>query len=164
MTRKQQVIMVSARNHTCGRLMSMTSGTGWRLGSPIDGFDTPAVRNPGTCEEGWAILRGIPDNPARYHSLTVARYRRWVQRLTPRQYILFTGVISFAVAAVVGAVTAPFLGPFSWSGVAVLAVLMTAFWTWYRRDELRQGKEYPGAGPKCARGPRCPALPLISSR
>jgi hypothetical protein len=85
----------------------------------------------------------MPDNSAKYHSLTLARYRGWVQLLTLKQYILFTGVVNFAVAAVVGAVTSPFLGPFSWSGVAVLAVLMTAFMAWQRRGELPQDTEYP---------------------
>jgi hypothetical protein len=92
---------------------------------------------------GWAILRGMPDNSARYHSLTVARYRLWVQRLTLKQFILFAGVVNFAVAAVVGAVTSPFLGPFSWSGVAVLAVLITAFQAWWRQGALPQGNEHP---------------------
>ena len=86
---------------------------------------------------------GMSDNSASYHSLTVARYRDWVQRLTLKRYILFTGVVNFAVAAVVGAVASPFLGPFSWSGVATLAVLVTAFQAWWRRGELPQGKEYP---------------------
>jgi len=85
----------------------------------------------------------MPDNSARYHSLTVAGYRRWVQRLTLKQYILFAGVVNFAAAAVVGAVTSAITGPFSWSWVAVWTVLMTAFLTWWRRDGLRQGKEYP---------------------
>jgi hypothetical protein len=85
----------------------------------------------------------MPDNPARYHSLTVARYRRWVQRLTLKQYILFAGVVNFAAAAVVGAVTSAISGHFSWSWVAVWTVLMTAFLTWWRWDGLRQGKEYP---------------------
>jgi hypothetical protein len=85
----------------------------------------------------------MPDNSSRYRNLTVARFRLWVQWLPLKQYILFMGVLNFAVAAVVGAVTAPFLGPFSWSGVAVLAVLVTAFQTWWRRGTLPQGNEYP---------------------
>lgn len=90
---------------------------------------------------------GMPDNSARYHSLTVVRYRRWVQRLTLKQYILFAGVVNFVAAAVVGAVTSAITGPFSWSWVAVWTVLwtvlMTAFLTWWRQDGLRQGKEHP---------------------
>jgi hypothetical protein len=86
----------------------------------------------------------MPDNSAKYHNLTVARYRDWVRRLTLKQYILFTGVVNFAVAAIVDAVTSPFTGSFSWPGVALWAVLMTAFMTWWLRpDGLRQGKEYP---------------------
>jgi hypothetical protein len=85
----------------------------------------------------------MSDSSARYHSLTVARYRRWVQRLTLKQYILFAGVVSFAAAVVVGAVTSPILEPFSWFWVAGWTVLMTAFLTWWRWDGLRQGKEYP---------------------
>ncbi len=80
--------------------------------------------------------------------MTVARYRRWVQRLTLKQYIVFAGVVNFAAAAVVSAVTSAIFGPFSWSWVAGWTVLMTAFLTWWRRDALRQGKEHPaGSGP-----------------
>jgi len=89
----------------------------------------------------------MPDNSAGYHSSTAARYRRWVQRLTLRQYILFAAVVNFAAAVVVGAVISAISGTFSWSWVwswvAVWTVLMTAFLTWRRRDGLRQAKEYP---------------------
>ena len=102
----------------------------------------PNSRSRDTCR-GVGHTEGMPDNSARYHSLTVARYHLWVQQLTMKQYILFTGVLNFAVAAVVGAVASPFLGPFSWSGVAVLAVLLTALQAWWRRGDLPQGKEYP---------------------
>ena len=108
------------------------------------------MRVPGRAPPGgarWAILRGMPDDSARYHSLRVARYRRWVQRLTLKQYILFAGVVNFVAAAVVGAITSAITGPFSWSWVAVWTVLwtvlMTAFLTWWRPDGLRQGKEHP---------------------
>lgn len=69
--------------------------------------------------------------------------RRWVQRLTLKQYILFAAVVNFAAAAVVGAVASAITGAFSWPWVAVWTVLMTGFLTWWRRDGLRQGKEYP---------------------
>jgi hypothetical protein len=85
----------------------------------------------------------MPENSARHHSLTVARYRDWVQRLTLKQYILFMGVINFAVATVVDAATSAVTGPFSWPGVALWTVLMTAIFTWWRRGSLPQGKEYP---------------------
>jgi hypothetical protein len=117
----QQGIIVSASNHTRRR----------------------APQNPGTRAEGWAILRGMPDKSARYHSLTVARYRDWVQQLTLKQYILFLGVINFAVATVVDAATSAVTGPFSWPGVAVWTVLMTAIFTWWRQGTLPQHKEYP---------------------
>lgn len=68
-----------------------------------------------------------------------------MQRLTLKQYILFAGVVNFAAAAVVGAVASAISGSFSWSWVAVWTVLMTAFLTWWRRDGLRQGKEYPAS-------------------
>jgi hypothetical protein len=61
----------------------------------------------------------MPDNSA--------RYRRWVQRLTLKQYILFMGVVNFAVGTVVAAVTSSITEPFSWVGVAAWTVLMTAF-------------------------------------
>jgi hypothetical protein len=81
--------------------------------------------------------------------LTVARYRHWVQRLTLKRYILFAGVVNFAAAAVVAAVISAISGHFSWSWVwswvAVWTVLMTAFLTWWRRDGLRQAREYPAA-------------------
>ena len=90
---------------------------------------------------------GMPDSSARYHGLTVTRYRRWVQRLTLKQYILFAGVFNFVAAVAVGAVISAIAGPFSWSWVwrwaAVVTVLMTAFLTWWRRDGLRQEKEHP---------------------
>ena len=72
----------------------------------------------------------------------MSRYREWVRRLTLKQYILFTAVLTFAVGAVVGAVTSPFLGPFSWSGVAVLAVLLTAFQVWWRQGSIPPDGEY----------------------
>jgi len=86
---------------------------------------------------------GMPDNSAKYHSLTMARYRDWVQRLTLKQYVLFIGVVNFAVATVVDAVFSGITEPFSWVGVAVWTVLMTAFFTWWRRGNLPQGNEYP---------------------
>ena len=86
---------------------------------------------------------GMPDNSAKYHSLTMARYRDWVQRLTLKQYILFMGVVDFAVATVVNAAFSAFTEPFSWVWVAVWTVLMTAFFTWRRRGNLPQGNEYP---------------------
>jgi len=107
-------------------------------------MQAPAPRNPGTRAEGWAILRGMPDNSARYHSLTVARYRDWVQRLTLKQHILFMGVIGFAVATVVDAATSAVTGSFSWwPGAAVWTVLITAYCTWWRPGSLPQGKEFP---------------------
>jgi hypothetical protein len=85
----------------------------------------------------------MPDNSARYHSSPVARYYDWVYRLTLRQYILFVALVSFAVAVAVGAVTSAFTGPFSWAGVAVWTVLMTAFFTWWRQGSRPQGNQYP---------------------
>jgi hypothetical protein len=85
----------------------------------------------------------MSDNSARYRSSTVARYRDWVQRLTLKQYILFMAVVNFAVATVVDAVTSAIIEPFSWAGVAVWTVLMTALFTWWRRGSLPQGSEYP---------------------
>jgi hypothetical protein len=85
----------------------------------------------------------MPDNSAKHHNLTVARYFHWVQRLTLKQYILFMGVINFAAATVVDSATSAVTGPFSWPGVALWTVLMTAFFTWWRRGSLSQGKEYP---------------------
>jgi hypothetical protein len=73
----------------------------------------------------------------------MARYRDWVQRLTLKQYILFMGVVNFAVGTVVAAVTSSITEPFSWVGVAAWTVLMTAFFTWWRRGNLPQGNEYP---------------------
>ena len=97
--------------------------------------------------EGMGHTGSMPDNSARYHSLAVARYHGWVQGLTLKQYILFAAVVNLAAAAVVGAVISAISGPFSWSWlwswVAVWTVLMTAFLTWWRRDGLRQAKEYP---------------------
>ncbi len=75
--------------------------------------------------------------------MTVARYRDWVQRLTLKQYILFMGVINFAVATVVDAAASAVTGPFSLPGVALWTVLMTAIFTWWRRGSFPQGKEYP---------------------
>jgi hypothetical protein len=86
---------------------------------------------------------GVPDHSSGHRSPMLTGFRLWVQWLPLKQYILFMGVLNFAVAAVVGAVAAPFLGPLSWSGVAVLAVLLTAFQTWSRRGALPEGKEYP---------------------
>jgi hypothetical protein len=84
--------------------------------------------------------------------LTVARYLHWVQRLTLKQYILFMGVINFAVATVVDAATSAVTGSFSWTGVALWTVLMTAFFTWWRRGSFPQGNEYPaGQGDHSAR-------------
>ena len=102
-----------------------------------------AAPSPGPGEEAGAILGGMPDNSARYRSLPVARYRRWVQRLTLKQYVLFAAVVNFAAAAFVGAVASAITGPFSWSWVIVWTVLMTAFLTWWRRDGRRQGQEHP---------------------
>jgi hypothetical protein len=96
---------------------------------------------------GMGHTGSMPDNSAEYHGLTVARYHRWVQGLTLKQYVLFTGVVNFAAAAVVGAVISAISGPFSWSlvwsWVAVWTVLMTAFLTWWQRGSVRQAKEHP---------------------
>jgi hypothetical protein len=75
--------------------------------------------------------------------MTMAKYRDWVQRLTLKQFILFMGVVNFAVATAVDAVFSAFTEPFSWVGVAVWTVLMTAFFTWRRRGSLPRGNEYP---------------------
>jgi hypothetical protein len=73
----------------------------------------------------------------------MVRYRDWVQRLTLKQYALFVGVVSFVVATVIDAVTAGITEPFSWIGVIVWSVAMTAVFTWWRKGSLPDGNEYP---------------------
>jgi hypothetical protein len=68
----------------------------------------------------------------------------WVRRLTLKQFILFIGVVNFAAASAVDVVFfSAFAKPFSWGGVAVWTVLMTAYYAWRRRGRLPQGNEYP---------------------
>jgi len=84
---------------------------------------------------------GYARQSAKYNSLTVARYRDWVQRQTLKQHILFMGVIGFAVATVVDAATSAVTGSFSWwPGVAVWTVLMAVYSAWWRPGSLPQGK------------------------
>jgi hypothetical protein len=81
----------------------------------------------------------------------VDKYRRWTERLTVKQYALFTGALNFAILTLVFGAMALIL-PRSWLPdrlaftlfmVPFMTVWMTAFLVWLRRDALRQEREHP---------------------
>lgn len=92
----------------------------------------------------------------------VDKYRRWAQRLTLKQYALFTGVLSFVIVTLVFAVAYVIL-PRSWLPdrlaftlfmVPFMTLWLTAFQIWLRRDAVRQEGEHPaGQGDESGSSP-----------
>ena len=95
--------------------------------------------------EGRAILKGVPGSATGYGGSRWDRYLRWQERLTLKQYALSTGVLIFITATVV-AVLVSAVGLSQGLGFAVvfvptMTVGLTAFWTWWRWDALRNKRE-----------------------
>ena len=79
---------------------------------------------------------GVPDSAARHRNSKWGRYRRWLRRLTLKQYALFTAVLYFVLATAVAAVQwatipHPRITPLLVE-VPVLTVIPSAFLTWRR--------------------------------
>ena len=98
----------------------------------------------------------MPGNTTGYGDSTWARYRRWQERLTLKQYALFTGILSFIIATIVAAIFSAIdsaTGSRSWLGlpgwavpfVPTMTVLLTAAFTWLRWDALRNKQEQENA-------------------
>lgn len=87
---------------------------------------------------------GVPDDAAGDGDSKAASYRRWLRGLTLWQYALFAGVMTFALATVMKAVSsAIWTKPLPWGWVVVITVVVTVILTFVKRDALRQGKEHP---------------------
>ena len=95
----------------------------------------------------------MPGNRTGFGDSKWARYRRWQEGLTLKQYALFMAVLSFVIATVVAVIFAAIdsaTGSRSWlqdlPGWAVpfvptMTVLLPAAFTWLRWDALRNKQE-----------------------